>query len=109
MFISHVSEIACGSFSVRAKTMNNRFENRFGNHGSSYSDDTYHYTNADGSKYFSNGDGSAFYDPGQSGKGRRWYRSPSGVKHFISDEEEESSDERTQYLGSPEPICMSFD
>ena len=38
--------------------------NRFGNYCSSYPDDAYNYTNADGSKYFANADGSAFYDPG---------------------------------------------
>lgn len=45
--------------------------------------DAYHYVNADGSEYFSNVDGSAFYDPGNSGKGRKWYRSPDGVKHYL--------------------------
>lgn len=72
----------------------------------------YHYENADGSKYFSNPDGSAFYDPGESGKGKKWYRSPNGVKHYVSSSEEDcfddDSEQSTQCLGSPEPTRISF-
>ena len=52
--------------------------NRFGNYCTSYDEDVYHYDNADGSHYFSNADGSAYYNPGDSGKGRKWFRSPDG-------------------------------
>jgi len=62
--------------------------NRFGNYCTSYDEDVYHYDNADGSKYFSNADGSTYYDPGDSGKGREWYRSPDGVNHYMSEESE---------------------
>lgn len=63
--------------------------NRFGNYCTSYDEDVYHYDNADGSKYFSNADGSAYYDPGDSGRGRKWFRSPDGVKRYMSEEPEE--------------------
>jgi hypothetical protein len=88
--------------------------NRFGNYCYSYEDYAYHYDNADGSKFFSNTDGSAFYDPGDSGKGKKWYRSPNGVKHYISSDgeleenyEDDSDDRSTQYMGSPEPSRMN--
>lgn len=48
----------------------------------------YSYNNADGSRYFSNPDGSKFYDPGNSGKGRKWYESPDGVRHYMDEEPE---------------------
>ena len=60
--------------------------NRFGNYCTSYDEDVYHYDNADGSRYYSNADGSAYYDPGDSGKGRKWFRSPDGVKHYMPEE-----------------------
>lgn len=104
--------------------------NRFGNYCNSYTDDVYNYTNADGSKYFSNADGSAFYDPGDSGKGRKWYRSPNGVKHHISEGEDINDrenyqddyqdgyyqqdyqndyydDESTQYIPSPRTFILA--
>jgi hypothetical protein len=68
--------------------------NRFGNQFNT--DKAYQYTNADGSRYFSNPDGSKFYDPGRSGKGRKWYESPSGVRHYM-DEEEQFKPEQRQY------------
>jgi len=70
----------------------------------------YHYQNADGSRFFSNPDGSSFYDPGPNGKGRKWYCSPDGVKHYIEDEkkpqakvkyEKDQGDEETEFVGSP--------
>jgi|SRR5579859_1930406 len=45
----------------------------------------YSYNNADGSRFFQNADGSRFYDPGTSGKGRKWYESPDGVRHYMDE------------------------
>jgi hypothetical protein len=62
--------------------------NRYGNSYTSYDDNGYEYHNADGSKYAVNPDGSSVYDPGTSGKGTKWYRSPEGVKHYVDEEED---------------------
>jgi hypothetical protein len=75
--------------------------NRYGNYCSSYDENAYAYNNADGSKYFANADGSSFYDPGTSGKGMKWYRSPNGVKHYIRDDEELEEFQYPEASGPP--------
>jgi len=86
--------------------------NRFGNYCTSYHEDVYHYDNADGSRYFSNPDGSAYCNLGDSGKGTKWYHSPDGVKHYMSDEPEqlEEPEQPSEYWGysQQEPLHYDF-
>ena len=85
--------------------------NRFGNYCTSYDEDVYHYDNADGSQYFYNADGSAYYNPGDSGKGTKWYRSPDGVKHYMSDEPErlEEPEQPSEYWGYSQQEPLHYD
>lgn len=85
--------------------------NRFGNYCTSYDEDVYHYDNVDGSQYFSNADGSAYYNPGDSDKGRKWFRSPDGVKHYTSEEPErpEEPEQPSEYSGYSQPETLHYD
>jgi len=85
--------------------------NRFGNYCTSYDEDVYHSDNSDGSRYFSNHDGSAYYDPGNSGKGREWFRSPDGVKQYMSEEPEqfEEMEQPSEYWGSGQQESLPYD